>query len=245
MLELDGCERCSTTSGRTLLARRLAADPRRRGARHRRASRATGRPSSSRSSWACAGPRPGASSSPTPISPTGRPGERREAGIGYMPEDRQRHGMLLDAPLWENRILGHQSREPVAAGMWLDRRRGPGGQPPHRRAVRRPHPRRGHHGAGAVRVATSRSSSSGREMSGDPVLLDRLPPDPGRGRRCAGRDLGPHPRRPPRRARGAAHQRRPRRADRALRHHPGACCGAASSGTSTPGRSLPSSWARP
>ena len=36
--------------------------------------------------------------------------ERREAGIGYIPEDRQRHGLLLDAPLWENRILGHQTR---------------------------------------------------------------------------------------------------------------------------------------
>src|SRR6476619_2887345 len=33
---------------------------------------------------------------------------RRESGIGYIPEDRQRHGLLLDAPLWENRILGHQ-----------------------------------------------------------------------------------------------------------------------------------------
>ncbi|NEE44965.1 ATP-binding cassette domain-containing protein, partial [Streptomyces sp. SID8455] len=33
--------------------------------------------------------------------------KRREAGIGYIPEDRHRHGVLLDAPLWENRILGH------------------------------------------------------------------------------------------------------------------------------------------
>ncbi|MGH8859812.1 MAG: ABC transporter ATP-binding protein, partial [Jatrophihabitantaceae bacterium] len=30
--------------------------------------------------------------------------KRREAGIGYIPEDRQRHGLLLEAPLWENRI---------------------------------------------------------------------------------------------------------------------------------------------
>src|SRR5690606_13757893 len=30
---------------------------------------------------------------------------RREAGIGYIPEDRHRQGLLLDAPLWENRIL--------------------------------------------------------------------------------------------------------------------------------------------
>ncbi|MEK6689295.1 MAG: heme ABC transporter ATP-binding protein, partial [Gemmatimonadota bacterium] len=34
--------------------------------------------------------------------------DRREAGVGYIPEDRHRHALLLDAPLWENRILGFQ-----------------------------------------------------------------------------------------------------------------------------------------
>ena len=57
---------------------------------------------------------------PTRTSPPGRPSERREAGIGYIPEDRQRHGLLLDAPLWENRILGHQTRPPSVKGGWLD-----------------------------------------------------------------------------------------------------------------------------
>ena len=42
--------------------------------------------------------------------------ERRESGIGYIPEDRQRHGLLLDSPLWENRILGHQTRPPSVEG---------------------------------------------------------------------------------------------------------------------------------
>jgi simple sugar transport system ATP-binding protein len=46
---------------------------------------------------------------------------RREAGIGYVPEDRQRHALLLDAPLWENQILGHQSEPPNAKGPWIDR----------------------------------------------------------------------------------------------------------------------------
>jgi simple sugar transport system ATP-binding protein len=46
---------------------------------------------------------------------------RREAGIGYVPEDRQRHALLLDAPLWENQILGHQSEAPNAKGPWIDR----------------------------------------------------------------------------------------------------------------------------
>ncbi len=46
---------------------------------------------------------------------------RREAGIAYIPEDRHRHGLLLDAPLWENRILGHQTQEPNVNGPWIDR----------------------------------------------------------------------------------------------------------------------------
>ena len=46
---------------------------------------------------------------------------RREAGIGYIPEDRQRYGLLLDAPLWENRVLGHQTREPNVNGFFIDK----------------------------------------------------------------------------------------------------------------------------
>ncbi len=38
--------------------------------------------------------------------------ELREAGIGYIPADRHRHGLLLEAPLGENVVLGHQT-EPV------------------------------------------------------------------------------------------------------------------------------------
>jgi len=45
---------------------------------------------------------------------------RREAGIGYVPEDRTRHGLLLTQPLWANRILGHQTRPPVSKGQLLD-----------------------------------------------------------------------------------------------------------------------------
>jgi simple sugar transport system ATP-binding protein len=45
---------------------------------------------------------------------------RREAGIGYIPEDRHRQGLLLEAPLWENRMLGHQTQPPNAHGLFLD-----------------------------------------------------------------------------------------------------------------------------
>ncbi|WP_373305014.1 ABC transporter ATP-binding protein [Streptomyces lucensis] len=46
--------------------------------------------------------------------------DRRESGIGYIPEDRHRHGLLLEAPLWENRILGHVTEKPNSRGGLLD-----------------------------------------------------------------------------------------------------------------------------
>ncbi len=46
--------------------------------------------------------------------------DRREAGLGYIPEDRQDRGLLLAAPLWENAMLGHQTQEPFARGPWVD-----------------------------------------------------------------------------------------------------------------------------
>ncbi|MFJ9406207.1 ABC transporter ATP-binding protein [Streptomyces sp. NPDC101393] len=46
--------------------------------------------------------------------------KRREGGIGYIPEDRHRHGLLLEAPLWENRILGHVTERPNSKGKLLD-----------------------------------------------------------------------------------------------------------------------------
>ena len=46
----------------------------------------------------------------------------REAGVGYIPEDRHRHGLLLEAPLWENMILGHQTQAPNVRGPLIDAR---------------------------------------------------------------------------------------------------------------------------
>ncbi|OQD52545.1 heme ABC transporter ATP-binding protein [Streptomyces phaeoluteigriseus] len=46
--------------------------------------------------------------------------KRREQGVGYIPEDRHRQGLLLEAPLWENRILGHVTEAPNAKGFWLN-----------------------------------------------------------------------------------------------------------------------------
>ncbi|HVL82886.1 MAG TPA: ABC transporter ATP-binding protein [Pseudonocardia sp.] len=98
---------------------------------------------------------------------------RREAGIGYIPEDRTRYGLLGTQPLWANRMLGHQSRPPVARpgrfGL-LDavaaRRdterivaefdvRTPGVEVP----------------AAALSGGNQQKLVVGRELSGDPVLL--------------------------------------------------------------------------
>ncbi|MDH2423921.1 ABC transporter ATP-binding protein [Sphaerisporangium sp. TRM90804] len=95
---------------------------------------------------------------------------RREGGIGYIPEDRHRHGLLLEAPLWENRILGHQTRRPNVRGPWIDRA---GARADTQRIVdaydvRTP-------GIDVDAAALSGGNQQklivGREMSGDPVVL--------------------------------------------------------------------------
>ncbi len=96
--------------------------------------------------------------------------ERRESGIGYIPEDRHRHGLLLDSPLWENRILGHQTRPPSVKGQWLDvgGARGDSERIVEQYDVRTP-------GIDTTARALSGGNQQkfivGREMSGDPVLL--------------------------------------------------------------------------
>jgi ABC-type uncharacterized transport system ATPase subunit len=45
---------------------------------------------------------------------------RREHGLGYIPQDRHRDGLILPAPLWENAALGHQGRPPYSRRGWMD-----------------------------------------------------------------------------------------------------------------------------
>ena len=47
--------------------------------------------------------------------------DRREAGIGYIPEDRHSDGLVLSEPLWANTMLGHQTQAPFVKGPWIDR----------------------------------------------------------------------------------------------------------------------------
>lgn len=48
--------------------------------------------------------------------------ERRDGGIGFIPEDRQRQALMLGSPLWENRILGYQRKKPIFNGFVLDKK---------------------------------------------------------------------------------------------------------------------------
>ena len=205
--------RCSTTSPSPSTPARCWASP---------ASRATARPSWSRP-WS--GMRPAADRHRRARrhrrDAAGATRERREAGVGYIPEDRQRHGLLLDAPLWENRILGHQTRPPSAKGVWLDRAGARAGRPADRRrstTSARP-------GIDTTARALSGGNQQkfivGREMSGDPVLLVASHPTRGVDVGAQAADLGPHPGGAAAGPGGAADLGRPRRADRPLRHDPG------------------------
>jgi simple sugar transport system ATP-binding protein len=49
--------------------------------------------------------------------------ERIEGGLSYIPFDRHREGLLLDAPLWENTFLGREFNESLNAGPFLSRRK--------------------------------------------------------------------------------------------------------------------------
>jgi simple sugar transport system ATP-binding protein len=95
---------------------------------------------------------------------------RREAGVGFIPEDRHRQGMLLDAPLWENRILGHQTRPPAVKGFFIDRR---GARTDTERIMREYDVRAP--GPDTLAVALSGGNQQklivGREMSAAPRLL--------------------------------------------------------------------------
>ncbi len=96
--------------------------------------------------------------------------QRREAGIGYIPEDRHRHGLLLDSPLWENRILGHQTREPAVRGLWIDRA---GARADTNRIVEQYDVRTPSIDtlSRALSGGNQQKLIVGREMSGEPVLL--------------------------------------------------------------------------
>ena len=95
---------------------------------------------------------------------------RRELGIGFIPEDRQRQALLLDAPLWENRMLGHQTRQPNSNGFLLNPR---GAKADTKRIVAEYDVRTPSIDvlANALSGGNQQKLIVGREMSGEPKLL--------------------------------------------------------------------------
>jgi general nucleoside transport system ATP-binding protein len=95
---------------------------------------------------------------------------RREAGMAYIAEDRIRHGLLLESPLWENRMLGHQTKKPNVKGLLIDRK---GARADTQRIVEEYDVRTP--GIDVLASALSGGNQQklivGREMSGDPVVL--------------------------------------------------------------------------
>ena len=95
---------------------------------------------------------------------------RREHGIGYIPQDRHRDGLLLQSPLWENAALGHQTQPPFARGLLVDR----SGARARTEDIRKEFDVR----TPGVDVATHALSGGnqqklivGREMEADPIVL--------------------------------------------------------------------------
>ena len=216
--------RCSRIDGLTLanLEGRLLLDdvdvphPQGRGARHRRGrgqrpGRARrgdhGHPRDSRR---------GRSPSTATTSPQASTRERREAGVGYIPEDRHRHGCCSSRRCGRTACSGTRPSAPNVKGPWIDRA---GARKDTERIVdglRRPHAR---HRRARLRAVRRQPAEAHRRPRDErrPKRADRRPPDAGRGRRRPGGDLGPHPRGPPDGPRGAADLGRPRRAHRAVR----------------------------
>jgi ABC-type uncharacterized transport system ATPase subunit len=106
---------------------------------------------------------------------------RREAGVAYIPEDRHRHGLVLEGALWENRMLGHQTRRPNSKGLfrrsrgdkggaWIDRK---GARADTTRLVRDYDVRTPgiEVPAAALSGGNQQKLIVGREMSGEPRLL--------------------------------------------------------------------------
>ena len=145
-------------------------DPRRRDPRHRRGrGQRPGRAGRGRHGHAA----PGLGQRPAGwrrTSPAGRRGSAARPASATSPRTGTGTGLLLDSPLWENRILGHQTRPPSVKGGWLDVK---GAREDTERIiaeydVRTP-------GIDTTARALSGGNQQkfivGREMSGDPILL--------------------------------------------------------------------------
>lgn len=121
--------------------------------------------------------------------------KRREDGIGYIPEDRHRHGLLLEAPSGRTASSATSPRSPTPRAR-SSTTRPPARTPSGSCASTTCAPRhRGHRGV-PVRRQPAEADRRPRDEP-QPQAADRRAPHPGRGRRRAGADLGPDPGGPP------------------------------------------------
>jgi len=96
--------------------------------------------------------------------------ERRQAGVAYVPQDRHAEGLLLNAPLWENAALGHQTEAPYSKGIWVDR----AGSRAKTEAIRESYDVRTPNvdvSAHALSGGNQQKLILGREITSDPKLL--------------------------------------------------------------------------
>ena len=95
---------------------------------------------------------------------------RREMGLGYVPQDRHRDGLLLGFTLWENAALGHQTEKPYSRGPWLSRlgMRGRANRIKEDFDVRTPNIEVSAH---ALSGGNQQKLIVGREMVADPAVL--------------------------------------------------------------------------
>ena len=113
---------------------------------------------------------------------------RREAGIAYVPQDRQAEGLLLNSPLWENAALGHQTKPPYAKGWWIDRK----GSRAQTEAIRQQFNVKTPNvdvAAHALSGGNQQKLIIGREMTSNPTLLVAAHPTRGHRRRRPGRSV--------------------------------------------------------
>ena len=115
--------------------------------------------------------------------------QTRGAGIGYIPFDRHREGLMLSAPLWENALLGRETGAQFRKGPFVDAAavkadtrdiiatfgvRTPNETVP----------------AFALSGGNQQKLIVGRELESEPERADRGAPHPRGRRRCAGHHLG-------------------------------------------------------
>jgi ABC-type uncharacterized transport system ATPase subunit len=146
--------------------------------------------------------------------------EIREAGVGYIPEDRHRHGLLLEAPLWENRHPRPPDPGPQRQGPAHRRQGGQGRHRGDRQGLRRAHPVDLRHRRLALRRQPAEAHRRPRDEPRPKVLIAAHPTrGVDVGAQASIWDLIKKARRE-----GLAVlliSRRPRGTRRAVRHHPG------------------------